>query len=68
MHENKGPVTVAFLHAPGDRVQTTLGDHGVVEACVLERGGRSYTIAVKGGERAYHQEDDVLVGWPDDAA
>lgn len=59
MSEKSGPVTVTFQHGPGDEVQTSLGDLGIVEACTLERGGSFYTVSVAGGERAWLHENDV---------
>lgn len=59
MIEKRGPVTVTFEFGPGDEVQTSLGDLGIVEACTLERGGLHYTISVAGGERAWFHEDNV---------
>lgn len=61
MDQNQGPITVIFKHAIGDRVMTSLGDFGLVEACIYERGGHHYTISVAGGDRAYLHEDDVEV-------
>lgn len=66
MHPNKGPVTQTFAHAPGDRVKTAVGDIGIVEASILERGGNFYSIAITGGERAYNHEDDVTTRKEDD--
>lgn len=61
MHTNQGPITINFKHAPGDRVQTSLGDHGIVEMCCHERGGNHYTITLEGGQRPYLHEDDVAI-------
>lgn len=59
MHTNQGPISMTFKHAIGDRVMTSLGDFGLIEACIYERGGHHYTISVAGGDRAYLHEDDV---------
>ena len=61
MHENQGPITVTFKHAPGDVVLTYLEDKGVVESCVHERGGNYYTVNLTGGNRSYLYEDEVYV-------
>ena len=59
MKQNQGPITITFEFAVSDRVITSLGDPGIVEACILERGGNHYTVSVAGGDRAYLHEDDV---------
>lgn len=61
MSDNHGPITVTFQHAPGDVVLTSLGDKGVIESCLYERGGRHYTVNLAGGNRAYLHADDVDV-------
>lgn len=65
MHQNQGPITITFKHAPGDVVVTSLGDNGVVESCLHERGGSHYTVNLAGGNRAYLHEDDVFTETPE---
>lgn len=61
MHTNQGPITITFKHAPGDHVVTSLGDEGIVRACVRDRGGMHYNISIRGGDRAYLHEDEVEI-------
>ena len=52
--------TVEFKFEPKDRVQTTLGDVGIVASCLIDSGpDLQYYIIHKGGAGAWYPEEQL---------
>lgn len=52
--------SVEFKFEPKDRVQTSLGDEGIVDSCAFDSSPDCrYYVILKGGAGAWYDEDQL---------